>query len=345
VDKQNKKTAGSVVKGIVKNNEFVLVVLIVVMCIVFSQVNDGFLTVTNFRSMSRGFAIEGYALIGMAFLLVTGMFDMSIGSVMAFAGYIFTSLVSKNDVSVILALLISVAIGAAVGAINGVIVTRLKVNAFITTLGTMTIFRGLVVSISDGNPIRCSTEAFSNLARASIADWPIMLFVVIILFVIVDILLRKVRWFRQLYFIGGNENSAELTGINVKKMRTILFIISGILAALAGCLSSSRLQACVPNAYAATAMELMVACVIGGCSFNGGRGTMFGCALGHLFLALLDNGMVMMEISIYWFECILGVFLIAVVIVNTISASSARRRRAKEIRLRTLQNLEAKNNG
>lgn len=340
MNKENKKTgAGSSLKGIVKHNEFVLVVLIVVMCIVLSQVNNGFLTVTNFKSMSRGFAIEGFALIGMAFLLTTGMFDMSIGSVMAFAGYIFTSLVSKSDFNVVIALVIAVIAGGAVGAINGLMVTKLKVNAFITTLATMTIFRGLVLSMSQGNPLRCATKAFSSLSKASIGGWPIMLFIIILVFIALDLMMRNVRWFRQLYFIGGNENSAELTGINVKRMRVILFIISGALAALSGCLSASRLQASVPTSYTATAMELMVACVIGGCSFDGGRGTIFGSALGLLFLTLLDNGMVMMEISIYWFECILGLFLIAVVFINTLSASSVERSKAKQIRQQTLRSL------
>lgn len=146
-------------------------------------------------------------------------------------------------------------------------------------------------------------------------------------------MLRKVRWFRQLFFVGGNENSAELIGINVLRIRLILFIIIGALAALSGALSSSRLEAAVPTAYIGTELKLMVACVIGGCSLNGGTGSLLGAALGLAFLFLLDNGMVMMGIDIYWFQGILGVFLIGVVTINTISASSVEKsqKKAREI--------------
>ena len=336
------KGFGPSVKAVIRHNEFVLIILILVLCIVLQFVNKGFFTLANFRTMSRGFAIEGFALIGMSCLLVTGMFDMSIGSVMVLASFLFTSSVSKSGTPVILALLLALAAGTAVGLVNGLVVTKLHVNAFITTLSTMTIFRGLVLSVTQGNPIRCTDRAFTALSKSSIAGWPVMLFVFIIVIVLLDYCMRSIRWFRQLYFIGGNENSAELTGINVRKMRVILFTVSGILAALSGCLSASRLQACVPTSYTGAAMKLMVACVIGGCSFNGGRGSLFGSVLGLLFLALLDNGMVMMNINIYWFDCILGLFLIAVVFINTVSASSAERNQAKRLRQRTLQMMERK---
>ncbi len=327
-----KNGARSKLKALTRQNEFVLIILIVALCIILQNVNQGFFTVINFRTMSRGFAIKGFALIGMAFLLITGMFDMSIGSVMVLSGFIFTSLVSKNNMNVNLALLIALAGGVGVGLINGLMVTKLRVNAFITTLSTMTIFRGLVLSITQGNPMRCADRDFSNLSKATIYGWPVMLFVFLATIIVLDIFLRNVRWFRQLYFIGGNEYSAGLTGINVSKMRVILFVISGLLAALSGCLSASRLQACVPTSYGGDAMQLMVACVIGGCSFNGGRGTLFGSILGLLFLTLLDNGMVMMGINIYWFNTVLGLFLIAVVFINTLSASSMERRKIKEMK-------------
>ena len=151
-----------------------------------------------------------------------------------------------------------------------------------------------------------------------------------------DFALRNIRWFRQLYFIGGNPNSAELTGINVKKMRLIMFGFSGFMAALAGCFSASRLQGSVPTNNAGTAMKLMVACVIGGSSFSGGRGSMLGSALGLVFLTILNNGMIMLKISDYWFNCVLGIFLIAVVFINTLSASSIERNKAKQIKKETI---------
>ena len=320
----------TILRSITEQTEFVLVILIVVICIVLSQLNAGFFTSANFKSMSRGFAIEGFTLIGMCFLLITGTFDISVASVMAMSGYVFTSL-AVAGVNAWLAMVAAVLTGGAIGACNGFIITRLKVNPFITTLATMTIVRGVVLSISQGNPIRLATPEFGKFSAASVGGVPAMFVFLVLVIVLLDFLLRKMRWFRQLYFIGGNEYSAELTGINVQKMRFILFAVIGALAALSGSLSSSRLEASVPNAYVGTEMKLMVACVIGGCSLSGGRGSLFGAALGLAFLFLLDNGMIMMGIDIYWFQGILGLFLIGVILVNTISANS-KERRGKSVR-------------
>lgn len=328
----NRTTNKSAIRRMMEQTEFVLVILIAVMCIILNSVNDGFITAANFRSMSRGFTIEGFTLIGMCFLLIIGAFDISVASVMALAGYTFTS-AAIAGVNTWLALLLAIAAGGVVGLLNGLIITKLEVNPFITTLATMTVVRGLVLAISQGNPIRLSTPEFNRFSTANIEGVPVMFLLLVLTIVALDFMLRKVRWFRQLYFIGGNENSAELTGINVLRMRCILFIVIGALAGLSGALSSSRLEASVPTAYVGTEMKLMVACVIGGCSLNGGSGTLLGAALGLAFLFLLDNGMVMMGIDIYWFQGILGVFLIAVVLINTFSATSVekRQKRAREL--------------
>lgn len=322
----------SILRRVFRSTEFVLILLITVMCIILQNINDGFFTGANLRIMSRGFAIEGFTLIGMTFLLITGMFDISVASVMVLSGYVFTSLAIAG-INTWLAMLIAILAGALVGLCNGLIITKLHVNAFITTLATMTIVRGLVLAVSQGNPIRLSTPEFNCFSTAELFSLPVMFLIFIIVAVAVDLMLRKVRWFRQLYFIGGNENSAELTGINVVHMRLVLFIIIGALAAVSGALSSSRLEASVPTAYVGTEMKLMVACVIGGCSLNGGTGSMFGAALGLAFLFLLDNGMVMMGIDIYWFQGVLGVFLIAVVFINTFSAAGTEKRQEREARL------------
>ncbi|MDO4552620.1 MAG: ABC transporter permease [Bacillota bacterium] len=318
----------SFLSSLVQQPEFILIVLILVICVYLSNYNEGFMTATNWKSMSRGFTIEAFVLIGMTFLLITGVFDISVASVMAFAGYVFTSF-AKDGMSLFLAFLLAVLVGGLIGLINGLIVTKLEVNPFITTLATMTIVRSLVLAISQGNPVRMVDQAFTSISSSTIGGVPIIFIVFVILAVVIDIMLRKVRWFRQLYFIGGNQVSAELTGINVDKIRVILYITIGALAAVAGCLSSSRLGGSIPTAYAGLEMQLLLACVIGGCSLNGGSGTMLGAVLGLAFLSLLDNGMVMMGIDIYWFDGILGVFLIAVVLINTFSASSVERQQRK----------------
>lgn len=315
-------------KHLMEQPEFVLIILLVIMCIILNNVNAGFFTPANFKPMSRGFTIEGFTLIGMTLLLISGVFDISVGSVMALSGFIFTALAAAH-VNVYIAFAAALLAGAFIGLINGLVITKLEVNPFIATLAMMTIVRGLVLALSQGKPVRVSTPEFNQFSVTQTFGIPTMFIVFIIVIICVDYLLRHVRYFRQLYFIGGNENSAELTGINVKRVRLILFICIAVLAALSGVLSSSRLEAAVPNAYIGLEMKLIVACVIGGCSLNGGSGSMFGSALGLAFLFLLDNGLVMLGVDIYWFTGVLGIFLIAVVFLNTFSATSIERKQKK----------------
>jgi len=325
VDKQTKNLKPKFnLKLLMDQQEFVLVILLIVMCIILNFVNEGFFTPANFKPMSRGFTIEGFTLIGMTFLLITGVFDISVGSVMALSGFIFTTLAAAN-MNIYLAIFAALAVGALIGLINGLVVTILKVNSFIATLAMMTIVRGLVLALSQGNPVRLSTSEFNQFSTSETFGIPTMFIVFVLVIVCIDFMLRKVRYFRQFYFIGGNENSAELTGINVQRTRMMLYITIGILGALSGALSSSRLEAAVPNAYIGVEMKLIVACVMGGCSLNGGSGSMFASALGLAFLFLLDNGLVMLRVSIYWFTGVLGFFLVGVVLLNTFSASSIER--------------------
>lgn len=308
--------------------EIVLVIVLILMCFILNFVNKGFFTPANFKPMSRGITIEGFTLIGMTFLLISGVFDISVGSVMALCGFVFTALAAAG-VNVYIAILAALAAGGVVGLINGLVITRLEVNPFIATLSTMTIVRGLVLALSQGRPVRVSTPEFNQFSTSETFGIPTMFIAFVFVVIGVDYLLRHIRYFRQLYFIGGNENSAELTGINVKQVRLVLYIVIAVLTALGGVLASSRLEAAVPNAFFGLEMKLIVACVIGGCSLNGGSGTMLGSALGLVFLFLLDNGLVMLGVDIYWFTGVLGVFLIAVVLLNTVSASSVEQKQKK----------------
>ncbi len=318
----------SPIKHMMEQPEVVLVILLILMCFILNNVNEGFFTPANFKPMSRGFTIEGFTLIGMTLLLISGVFDISVGSVMALSGFVFTALAAAH-VNVYIAILAALLVGAVIGCINGFVITKLDVNPFIATLATMTIVRGLVLALSQGKPVRVSTPEFNQFSTTESFGIPTMFIIFIIVIICVDLLLRNVRYFRQFYFIGGNENSAELTGINVKRVRFTLYVAIAILAALSGVLASSRLEAAVPNAFFGVEMKLIVACVIGGCSLNGGSGTMLGSALGLAFLYLLDNGLVMIGVDIYWFTGVLGLFLIGVVLLNTFSSSSIERKQKK----------------
>jgi ribose transport system permease protein len=314
-----------------QQRESLLILIVVVACIALGFVNQGFWQPGNFKSMARGFTIEGVTLIGMTFLLVSGVFDISVGSIMAFAGFLFASL-AVGGMAIGLAIVITIAVGAFIGLLNGLMITRFKVNPFIATLAMQTIVRGLVQAFSQGKPVRVATPEFTMFSTSEVLGIPTMFIIFVAVLIIVDLLLRKIRFFRQLYFIGGNETSAELTGIDVKKMRVIFYVVIAALAAISGMLSASRLESAVPNAYIGSEMKLMVACVIGGCSLNGGQGTMAGSALGLVFLFILDNALIMIGVDAYWFMTAIGAFLIIVVLINTWSAAANERRLRKSLK-------------
>ncbi len=329
------KRRGSI-KNIVKQREFLLVLIIIAFIIILGSINSAFLQTSNFISMTRGFTIDGFVLIGMTFLLISGVFDISVGSNMALSAYLFT-MMCVAGVPLVPAMLLTLVLGAVIGLINSLIINKINVNAFIATLAMQTILRGVVLAISQGKPARYTGDAFVALMKGSVFGLPTMFLIFIVVIILVDLVLRRIRFFRQLYFIGGNAVSAELTGISVKRTKTIFFVIIAMLAAFAGMLSASRLQGCVPNAYAGLEMKLIVACVIGGCALSGGMGTMIGSALGLIFLYILDNGLIMLKVNIYWFEGVLGVFLIVVVLINTLSAYAGDRRLKRQQALKHSQ--------
>ena len=311
----------SVVRKLIQQREFLLIVILVAMCVIIGSYNAGFWTIANFKGLARSFALDSVVLIGMTFLLISGMFDISVASVMAFSSFSFTFLF-VNGTPLLFSALITLAIAAMIGFANGFIITKFKVNPFITTLSMQTIVRGLVQALSQGRPIRAAAKNFTIYSTSEIFGIPTVFIVAVVILIIVDILLRNIRYFRQLYFIGGNETSAELIGIDVNKTRIVFFIVTAMLAAVSGMLSATRLEGANPTAYVGKEMQLLVAAVIGGCSLNGGEGTMFGSALGLLFMFILNNGLIMFRVDIFWFNFAVGFFLVVVVLINTLSSEA-----------------------
>ena len=241
IKKQYNPEKKPIIMRMAEQPEIILIFILILMCIILNFVNNGFFTPANFKPISRGITIEGFTLMGMTFLLISGVFDISVGSVMALSGFVFTALAAAG-INVYIAILAALLVGAAIGVINGLVVTRLEVNPFIATLATMTVVRGIVLAMSQGRPVRVSTPEFNQFSTSEIFGIPTMFIVFFLILLLVDYVLRHVRWFRQLYFIGGNANSAELTGIDVRKVRLVCYICTAALAALSGVLASSRLR-------------------------------------------------------------------------------------------------------
>jgi ribose transport system permease protein len=313
-------------KHILFMREMAMVVLIFITGLILTIFTPYFFSTTNFIAITRGFAMEGMVVIGMSLLLISGAFDLSVGSVMALAGIVCAWLMVGLKLSIPLAVFGGLVTGGVTGMINGLIISKIKVNPLIATLGMMAVARGVCLGVTEGRPVINVPMDFAWLGQGSLMGLPVPFIIMLVLVIIVDILLRRGRTLRQLYYVGGNEKAARLSGIKVDKIILVTFIASGVFAALAGIISMARLQSGIPTAFIGVELRIIAACVIGGMSLSGGEGTVTGALLGLVFMALVSNAMTLFGVSIYWEGVVTGTILTLAVSLDMLS-----RRRLRQI--------------
>ena len=327
-DYSNRKLEkGRLVTGILKPfleiRELTLLVMIFLIIVLMANLNPYFLTYSNFRAISVGMAPTAIIVIGMAILLASGGFDLSVGSVMALSSTVVAMLM-LSGYSIPVSVFISILLGAFIGLSNGCLVTAFNINPLIATLGTMSIARGFALVLTEGFSLSSLPASFGWIGKSSVMGLPALLLLMLIRVVIFDLLVRHTRFFRQVYFIGANEKAAMLSGIHVSRVRIIAYILSGALAALAGVLLASRLMSGTPTAGNGIELQVLAAAVIGGASLQGGEGTVLGAFLGVVFVALINNSMTMLAVSIYWQMIVIGTVLVIAVALDML----IRRRKA-----------------
>ncbi|EDQ34922.2 Ribose/xylose/arabinose/galactoside ABC-type transport system, permease component [Hoeflea phototrophica DFL-43] len=307
-------------KAFVDIRELTLIALIVTIIIVMANLNPYFLSFSNFRAVAVGMAPTAIIVIGMAILLASGGFDLSVGSVMALSSTVVAMLLLAG-VPIPVAVLGGLILGAIIGVLNGLLVTGLGINPLIATLGTMSIARGIALVLTEGFSVSSLPASFAWIGKADIGGFPVIVLVTILLVVFFDLAVRHTRFFRQAYFIGANEKAAMLSGIHVTHVRIILYGLTGVLAALAGVLLASRLMSGTPTAGNGIELQVLAAAVIGGASLRGGEGTILGAFLGVVFVALINNTMTMLAVSIYWQMIVIGGVLICAVALDMLIRS------------------------
>ena len=301
------------IKHIRMTRELGLLCAIVLLTVLFSFLFPvSFPTFDNFSAILRNLALDAVMAAGMLILMVSGLFDLSVGGMFSMVGVVTGWLMKNGGVPVPLAILAGLAVAALGGFINGFVVARVRVNALITTLGTMQIFRGIAVLVG-GPGITFLPESFSGLGQAKwlglqSSVW--LMFAVIALF---HFLLRKTRFFRQYYYIGGNEKAATLSGIPVPRMQIFAFMISGVLAGLAGMAFSARIATSVSVAGDGAELRIITAVILGGASLKGGKGSILGALVGVMFIAMINNLMIIAKISSYWQSIVIGLVLVLAV--------------------------------
>lgn len=308
----------NLIQKVFRIREVTVLIIVIAACIIMSILSPYFLTGDNLRSLAISLSTDAIMAVGMTMLLIGGGFDLSVGSVLAFGGSIAALFMGKG-VNMWIAILIALAVGLLIGGINGFIVTKIGVNPLIVTLGMMSIVRGATLVVAQGFPLAKIPVGFTVFGQGDFLGIPVAVIITILIALIGDIMLRKSVFLRQIYYIGGNESAAKLAGINITLVKMFTFILTSALAVVSGLISTSRLAAAFPQAGIGSELRVISACVIGGSSLAGGKGTVFGSLLGVIILALVNNGLVLNNVSIYWQGIVSGLILILAVTIDILT--------------------------
>lgn len=280
--------------------------------IVLSIVSPSFLTQTNLSSVVRQTAVINIMALGMTMVIITGGIDLSVGSILAFGGLCGTMLLERGY-PVPVAVAAGVAAGAACGLLNGVLITRLKINPFIVTLGALGIVRGVTLITSNGLPVHNIPAAFSYLGEGTLAGVPFVLWILMACAAAVHLLLEHTTLGRYAFAIGSNPEAAFYAGVPVAAVTTTIYALCGGLTGLAGMIEASRLMTGQPTAGQGYELQAIAAVVIGGGSLRGGEGTVTGTLIGAFIMGLLSNGSDLLGISPYVQQAIIGGVIILAV--------------------------------
>jgi ribose/xylose/arabinose/galactoside ABC-type transport system permease subunit len=271
----------------------------------------------NFNAILRNLAFEGILAIGMMFMLVGGVFDLSVGAMASMIGVITGWLMKNAGWPVPVAVAAGLAVAAAGGFLNGYIVARVRVNALITTLGTMGIFQGIALLIG-GPGITFLPESFTQFGQSEVFGVQAPVLLMVALAVVAHYCLAHTRFFRQLYYVGSNPKAAHLSGINVERLQILSFTLMGIIAGLAGIVYASRIATATSTVGIGAELQAITAVILGGASLNGGRGTIWGALIGVFFMALMKNVLIISRVSSEWQGIILGGVLVLAVAVDSV---------------------------
>lgn len=309
---------GNIFKKIITFRETSLTLIIIVLGIFLTIFTPGFLSSYNINTTFIGLSMDGIIAVGMVVVLVLGGIDLSVGSVMALSNVIAGMLAKNFGLNIWFSVLIAMVVSILIGMFMGILITRIKLNPFITTLSMMSIARGIAYILTEGSPVSIGniSTGFDWIGQGSILGIPNPVLILLIIVVIMDFLMRKSRVLREVYYIGSNEQAAAFSGINVNKRKMLVFTLSSFLAGLAGIITLARFGVATPTAGVGAELRAIAGAVIGGASLSGGEGTVLGALLGIILVALVNNALVLFNVSVYWQELVIGLVLLIAVIVD-----------------------------
>jgi ribose transport system permease protein len=302
---------------------FQSVAALVLMFAALSVASNKFLTPDNAMNVLRQISVNLCLSIGMTLVILSGGIDLSVGSILALSGAVAAGLLKNGVVLHTLgvalqftvggAIISGILVGAILGWFNGVVITRFRLPPFVATLGTLSIARGLTQLWTRGFPITGLGEIFGFIGTGHFLRIPMPVWISGGLVVVFSLVATRTRFGRHLYAVGGNEHAARLSGVRVERTKVFVYVLGGCLAAIGGLLLTARLDSATPTAGFGYELDSIAAVVIGGTSLTGGRGSILGTVLGCLIIGVLNNGLVLLEVSPFWQQVIKGfVILVAV---------------------------------
>lgn len=310
----------------VSGNNLVLIGAIIVVFILFTAINPNYLTWTNFVNLLVAASLVGIVAVGHTYLIIAGQNDLSPGSLCAFCG-VAVALFLQWGLPIPVAILLTLCCGVLCGLFNAWMVNCIKLEAFIATLVTQTMVRGFAQLICDGRPVAISNQSFIKIGTARFLSIPVSVWITIIAFIVFGFILARTRFGRSIYAIGGSAEAARLAGLNPRRIVTISFIIIGVLTALGGVVFAARMNAGQPSANVNLEFDAITAVILGGVSFAGGVGSMFGTVLGVLLIQAFGTGLIMVNVPSFWQSVAKGALLLAALTFDYIR----KERREKEL--------------
>ncbi|HEY4148343.1 MAG TPA: ribose ABC transporter permease [Chitinophagaceae bacterium] len=305
---------------------FQSLIALFVLCILLSFLTDKFFTTANGINVLRQVAVNVCVATGMTLIVLTGGIDLSVGSVLALCGAIAAGLL-KNGLrfpsadlligfTILGAVLAAMIIGAVLGLCNGLAVTLFKVPPFVATLAMLTIARGFTMLYTEGHPISNLGSGFAFIGTGALLGIPVPVWIAVAVVLLSVFITRQTKLGRYIYAIGGNETAAKLSGIRINRVKLIVYGLGAALAAVGGIIVTSRLDSAQPNAGTSYELDAIAAVVIGGTSLNGGKGSVGGTVIGAVIIGVLNNGLVLLNVSPFWQQVVKGCVILLAVIID-----------------------------
>lgn len=302
--------------------ELVLLLIVIILFIIMTFASPYFCTPQNLLSVLLTLSLEAILAVGMVNLMISGGFDMSVGSTIGLTGGIAGIMIKNLGMPVWVGIIAAILAGGLVGLFNGSVIAKLGIPPFVATLSSKYMANGLLLVFLGGKNIGGMPDSFTWIGQHKIGIVQMPVIYMVIFVIIGDILLRKSRFFRQNYYIGGNYKAAKLSGIHNERMMIFNYVLVGMLAGFCGMVMCARLGSASTTTGVNYEMKVITACIIGGTSMAGGEGSVLGAFLGSVLMAIITNAMTLLNVSVYWQTVVTGFTLFAAVMIDCLNKRS-----------------------